>query len=83
LGCATSTIMALLSAHRQTPVPAAMKIVLRWVALVLAFATIIVGVASIVWGFSATWPGILALMTVGIGMTSNRMKPQDRMKPKE
>lgn len=54
-----------------------MKAVLRWVALVLAFATIIVGVASIVWGFSAIWPGILAFMTVGIGMTSNRMKPKD------
>jgi hypothetical protein len=54
-----------------------MKTVLRWVALVLAFATIIVGVASIVWGFSAIWPGILVFMMLGIGMTSRRMKPKE------
>jgi len=60
-----------------------MKAVLRWVALVLAFATIIVSVVLIASGSNAKWPVFLALMTVGIGMTSNRMKPKDGMKPKE
>jgi hypothetical protein len=54
-----------------------MKTVLRWVALVLAFATMIVSVASIVWEFSYKWPLLLAFMMVGIGMTSNRMKPKE------
>ena len=56
----------------------AVKITLRRIALALAFATIVVGVMSMISGSGATWTLLLALLTGGVGITSERMSCESR-----